>query len=203
MAGKPKGILEDKHWQALKMLEAGEARKIVAEKMGVGINYFNDLCNGNIQSAGLTADLFKKELQKIQSTRDENIKKLVKENVETCQGLIRRTLLELKSKKRLNHEEKKLLATMTNALNKSTPTVSIGNLSYSYTTGLTPEELIHEFTRLKSIAESSFDRRGVSKVGSSGSRSLPEGDESGSGLVEDEEDSAVRSTGKATSVPSS
>lgn len=191
MAGKPKGKLEEKHWQALKLLEAGEARKTVAEKIGVGINYFNDLCNGNIETAGITADLFKKELSKISAKREENIKLLVKENQETCQGQIKRALNDLKSKKRLGYDDKKLLASLNNSLNKSTPAVSIGSLSYSYTSGLTPEELIHEFTRLKSIAESSFDRRPVQVAGAGRPGSVSEGNESGSGLAEDAQAPAV------------
>ena len=158
--GAPRKDLTEKHWQALKLIEAGElSRKDIAAKMGWTSAYFVDMCNGNIQNIGYTADLFKKEIEKIETKRDGNIKTLVKENIETAQTLIRRTLKELKSKKRLSHEEKKLLGTLNNSLNKSTPSVSIKSLSYSYTKGLTAEELIHEFSRLRSIAESSFDKQ--------------------------------------------
>lgn len=186
MAGKPKEDLSEKQWKALRMLEAGgSSRKEIAAAIGVSVDYLGDLISGNTANAGMVADMFKKEWQKIESKRDENIKSLVKSNTEDVQLLMKRVVGELKNKKRLDHEEKKLLNAYNNSLSKSTPQVSIKNLSYSYTTGLTPEELIHEFTKLKSIAESSFDRRAVQVPGPRGSGRVSEVDESRDRLAED------------------
>lgn len=185
MARKQAETLSEKHWQALKLIEEGLARKAVAGKMGWSPDYFKKLCAGDIENCGYTADLFKKELNKVEEKRDEATKVLIKENVSTAQGLIQSVLAEFKSKKKLKEEEKKLLATLTNALNKSTPSVNIKNLSYSYTQGLTPEELIYEYERLRSITESSFNSRRVQSSGSSGSGTVPEADEPGIGLAED------------------
>lgn len=184
MAGIPKNELTEKHWQALKLIESGMARKDVAVKIGWGPDYFKKLCSGD-PCVGTAADLFKKEVQKIESKRDEDTKALVKVNIQDAQEQVKRVLSEFKSKKRLNYDDKKILVTLTNALNKSTPPVNIKNLSYSYTSGLTPEELIHEFTRLKSIAESSFDRRAVQKPDPRGSGGLPASDEPRDRLAED------------------
>lgn len=196
MAGRPPGELLDKHWQALKMLEAGDmSKKDIAAKINVSPEYFSALINGDISKAGLIADLFKKEYSKIASKREDNIKAAVKENQEVCQAQMRRVLKELQGKKRLNHEEKKLLGLYNNSLNKSTPNVNIKNLSYSYTTGMTPEELIHEFGRLKAIAEGSFERRAVQGAQQGGSGTIPPADERGSELAEDSQDSSVRAAG--------
>lgn len=151
--------LNEKHWESLKLLESGLTRKEVAAQMGWSYEHFEDMCQGNVKSIGQAADLFKKELQKLEEKRDANIKFLVSRNIEAAQTLIHASLDEYKGRKKLTHEEKKLIATINNSLNKSTPTVNIKSLSYSYTQGLNPEDLIHEFQRLKSIAENSFAKR--------------------------------------------
>lgn len=182
MAGKP-GVLTEKHFKALRMFETGgSSRKDIAAAIGVSYDYLSDLIEGDIHKAGLVADLFKKEWQAIDSKRDDNIKNLVKENTEIVQQQIRRIAKELAAKKTLTHAEKRLLGMYNNTLTASKPSVNIKNLSYSYTQGLTPEDLIHEFTRLKSIAESSFNRRRIQTPGSDGSGSVSAGDEPGSGL---------------------
>lgn len=184
MGGKQKTELSEKHWQALRMIEEGVARKDVAAKMGWGVDYFKKLCCGDVSTVGYTADIFKKQLQQIESKIEEETKALVKENTCLAQEQVKRVLKEFKSKKRLNYDDKKLLSTLTNVLNNSTPAVSIKNLSYSYVSGLTAEDLLHEFTKLKSIAEASFNRGRVQESGSGEPGILPAADESGSGMAE-------------------
>lgn len=179
MPGRPRGELSEKHWKALKLLEQGLERKDVAAQCGWGPDYFAELCAGDIEKVGYTADLFKKELQKITAKGEEETKTLIKENIKVAQRLVKRTLIELEAKKKPTEAEKKLIVSLNNTLNKSTPSVSIGSLSYSYTQGLKPEELIYEFTRLRAIAEGSFDRRGVQDSQSGGSGDLSTVDEPG------------------------
>lgn len=174
---KQKTKLSEKHLQALELIKGGMPRKEVAAQMGWSVDHFKKLCCGDIANCGYTADLFKKELQQIEEGKDENIKILVRDNTEAAQSLIRVALSELATKKKLDYAEKKLLALLNNSLNKSTPKVNIKSLSFSYTKGLNPEELIHEFSRLKGIAEGSFDNRGVQKTQSDGSGSVPGPDE--------------------------
>ena len=177
MGRTPTGMNE-KHWQAIRLFESGKfSRKEIAEKIGWGYDYLSDLCAGNVGKAGTCAIDFKKELENVEANRDKNIRKLVKENSETAQNLIRRILVELTEKKKLTEEEKKLVGTLTNCLAKSSPNVSIENLSYSYINGLTPEEMIHEFKRLKGIAESSFNRERILQVEQERPGELPEVDE--------------------------
>ncbi len=177
--------LSEKQLQALELIKGGMPRKEVAAQMGWGIDYFKKLCSGDIDSGGYIADIFKKELQKIEADKDENIKVLVRDNIETAQSLIRISLAELKAKKKLDNVEKKLLTAFTNSLNKSTPAVNIKSLSFSYTKGLTPEELIHEFSRLKGIAEGSFDGRGIQKTQPDGSGRVSGPDEPRDRLAQD------------------
>jgi hypothetical protein len=166
------------HWKALSLMEQGNlSRKEIAKECGWGEDYFYDLCEGRIEKCGYTAELFKNEIKKIDKKKDDLSKSLIKANTVAAQELIQRTLSELKSKSKHKLEEKKLIATLTNALAKCTPNVSVSNLSFSYTKGLNPEELIYEFKRLKAIAECSPDRRRVPEVIEGGSGELSASDE--------------------------
>lgn len=181
MGRRPATELSEKHWKALRMFEeGGHSRQEIAKAIELNYDSLSELIRGDIHNAGQIADLFKKEWLKIEEKRDENIKSLVKENTEDVQFLIKKVVTELKSKDILTGEEKKLLNMYNNSLNNSVPAVSIKNLSYSYTQGLTVEDLLHEFTRLKNIAESSFNRRRVQDPGETGPGSLSAGDEPGS-----------------------
>jgi hypothetical protein len=185
MAGKPKEDLSEKQWKAIKLFEAGSSRKEIAAAIGVSDDYLQSLILGDIHKAGQVADLFKKEWQKIDSKRDEHIKALIKENTEIVQEQINRVAKELKTKKSLTHPEKRLLAAYNNTLTVNKQSVKINNLSYNYVSGLTQEELLHEFTRLTSIAEAAFNRRNVQASGKTGSGSVHPSDEQGSGLDQD------------------
>ena len=139
----------------------------------------NLACICNIANAGQIADIFKKEWQKIEELKDEKIKALIKENTELVQSQLKRVAKEVVSKKKLTATEKHWLVKANTSLTGNKPAVNIKSLSYSYTQGLKAEDIMHEFKRLKSIAESSFDRRPVQSVEPAGSGSLPASDESG------------------------
>ena len=84
---------------------------------------------------------------------------------------------EIGGKKNKTPEDKKILSMYTNAIAKCKPATNIKNLSFSYTKGLDAEELMHEFKRLTTIAESSFDRRAVSEAPEGRAGALSEVDE--------------------------
>ena len=177
---RQKTQLTDVHWKALELLEAGTLSLAdIATECGWSKDFFYDLKSGNIAKCGYIADVFNKEWKQIEVKRDSTIKKLVKENTESAQLLIKQVLAELKLKKKLDSEEKKLVSMYTNALAKCTPSVSIGSLSYSYTKGLNPEDLIREFKRLETIASQSFNRRGVPEASEGGAGTLSGVDEPG------------------------
>lgn len=174
MAGRPQRTeLSEKHWQAIKLSEDGTLNYgEIAEKVGWSREYFYELRSGNVEVAGAIAPLFQQEYKKVEEKRDINIRRLVKENTEVAQSIIKEDLAELKSKKKRTLEEKKLIGTLQNALSKCTPSVSVGSVSFSYVQGLNAEDLLRECRRLKGIAEQSFNRSRGSVPSSEGSGSL-------------------------------
>lgn len=170
-----KSELNEKHWQALRLFEEGKlTRNEIAKTMGWSRDHIDHLCSGSVAACGVSATLFKAELGKIEKKRDDTIKSLVKSNTEKAQKLISVVFSDIESKKKITAEDRKILSMYTNALSKFQPTVNIKNLSYSYTKGLTAEELIHEFKRLKTDSEASFNRGRVQEAAEGGTRELPE-----------------------------
>jgi hypothetical protein len=108
---RKRGDLTEKHWKVLKAIEEGLSRKDAAATVGWKIDYMKKMCCGDIQACGYTADVFKKELLKIEQKRSAETKMLVEENTNSAQLLIQGVLAELKTKPTLDYEEKKLLAT--------------------------------------------------------------------------------------------
>jgi len=181
MTTKQKGELSEKQWKALKLFEIGGlSRKEIAAQIGWKDDYLNELCAGDIERGGLSADLFKKEYDQIAEKRDENIKALTREGTEAALTNILSSLKKLQEKEKseeLTDNEIKMSGTLLNAISNNAPAVSIKNLSYSYTAGLTAEDLIHEFVKLKSITEASFNRRRVQRTGETGSGEVSPVDE--------------------------
>jgi len=164
MAGKP-GQLSDLHWKALALFEEGNLiREEVAAACGWKIDYLNHLCTGDTSTNGEVAALFKTEYLKIQKKQEEETKQLVANNTKSLQKLITRVIDEINSKKKVTPEDKKIISMYTNAVAKCQPHVSVGSVSFSYVKGMTPEELIHEFKKLKSVAESSFERQKIDRT---------------------------------------
>lgn len=186
MAGKP-GQLSENHWKALEMLDHDMERKDVAKAMGWTKNHLDQLCCGSVEKAGGVATLFKAEYMKIAQKIANETDTLLKSNLRTAQSLMKEVFEEIKEKKRKTSEDKKILSMYANAIAKCQPNVNIKNLSYSYTKGLSAEELVHEFKRLKTIAEQSFDRERVPAPVEGGSGTLPEASEWRSSVVKDAE----------------
>ena len=155
--------LSEKHWQALELLSKDIPRKDVAEKMGWKRNYLDQLCIGAVTSAGGVAGLFKSEYEKVKAKSKKETDDLIHGNLKAAQKLMKEVFDEIGGKKKKSDADKKILSMYTNAIAKCQPSVNIKNLSYSYTKGLNAEELVHEFKRLKTIAEGSFDRGQIRK----------------------------------------
>jgi len=151
--------LSEKQWEALALLQKGVPRKEVAVAIKVSLDYLNKLCSGNVTKCGKVATLFKAEYLKVQKKNAEETKLLVAGNMKKAQELIGSVFDELGKKKKLSQEDQKMVSMYTNALARCQPSDSAKNVSFSYVKGLSAEELIHEFKRLKTIAESSFETR--------------------------------------------
>jgi len=173
----PATKLSEKHWKALEMIDNDMSRKEVAEALGFKKQYLDYLCVGNVGKAGNVATLFKAEYMKIASKVAAETDTLLKQNLKTAQELMKEVFTEISAKKKKTDADKKILSMYTNAIAKCQPNVNIKNLSYSYTKGLSAEELMHEFTRLKGVAESSFDREAVQEPAEGRAGELLEVDE--------------------------
>ena len=178
MARGPKPQLTDKHYLALRMYEEQTSDiSQIANAVGWSKDHFYALRTGDVEKAGGTSRLFSEEWKKIEQKKEDQLKSLVRENSLSIQQLLKSVIEEFQKKKKLSPSEKRLLYLYNNSISNNKPSISVKSLSYSYTKGLTPEELIHEFKRLKNIAESSFDRRTIPETPAGGPGSVSEADE--------------------------
>ena len=164
--------LQPKHWQALKLIEEQNLTiKDIALQCGIGLDIMYDLYEGNSEKLGTLAHIFKAELQKIAHRQSKKISELLKDSKILALYKINEYLKEkksLKANKPLVHECTRIL----NSLAKSTPSVQID--SFSYTQGLTAEDLVNEFTRLGAIAKNALVREGIQSAKPNGSGDLPD-----------------------------
>lgn len=150
--------LNDKHRAALALIEAGNASLTdIAKQVGFSVQYFHDLYEGDIKKAGTIATLFRREVDKLHAVTDKKIKHLSKGNRKLALELLNGRLLELKQRKHLTEDNIKEICAISNALGKMTPNVEIGQ--FSYTQGLSTEDLANEFRRLKSLVSTSQSGR--------------------------------------------
>jgi hypothetical protein len=191
--GKPTG-LNEKHWKALELLSDGRMSiKSIAKEIGWSADYLYDLVEGNEQKTGTAGELFSAELRKVDAHLSKVIKSLLKKNKVLAMRLINEVLDNLQSKEKLDLEETRVLTQITNCLAKESPNVEIGNLSFSYVKGLSAEELVHEFNRLRTIASGSSNRGAVQKAFEGRPGILSRSSESGNGNEEQTEDPELRS----------
>ena len=161
--------LSPKHWKALELIEEGLlSMKDIAKLVGWSKWTLYELMSGNVQKTGTLGQLFYSELKKMHSRNVSKVKHLAKDNQRLALIKLNERLRLLKAKKPTEPITKEICKIM-QAIGRIVPNVEI-NQSYSFTKGMTPEELVHEFTRLKSVAASTLDGKGVpgSKQGGSG-----------------------------------
>jgi len=179
-------VLNEKHRKALALIEKGShTLDNVAKLVGWKPQYLYDLYEGDTGKAGSVATLFVAECRQIDKKRTQRIRELAKSNKALAHEQINRILETYKHKRQLSGEDKKMIGTLMNCLAKATPSVEIGSVSYSYTKGLTAEQLIHEFNRLQTLAGGSSNRGAVQEAFTGRTGALPESPESGSGVEEE------------------
>jgi hypothetical protein len=185
-----KPVLNDKHLKALALIEEGKmCLGDVAKAVGWKPDYLYELYEGDTSKAGSVASLFSAQVREINKKLDQEIGNLTKKNRKSVHQRISWILEQLEQKekkKKLTLNEQKLVATIMNSLAKSSSKVEIGSLSYSYSKGLTTEQLVHEFTRLQTLAGSSSNRGAVQESVERGPRILPSPLGTGSELEEGE-----------------
>lgn len=163
MAKAPTG-LQPKHFKALELFEEGVLSiKDIANACGIPEASMYDLCEGNSNKVGQTAHLFKNELDKITARTAARVKYLSNDNKKHAHSLLNTRLKELRTKKKLTKVESGEVTKILQAINKSTPNVEIGSMSF--TKGMTGEELRNEFSRLTALAEQAVKSGGIRSIG--------------------------------------
>jgi len=165
--------LAPKYWKALELVEEGTlSLKEIARSIGMSQWTLYELMSGNTAKTGSTGELFYAELRKMHARNVSKVKHLHKDNQ-------RLALIQLNDRLRDLHSQKPTKAVtaeickILNSIGKAQPNVEITNNSWSYTQGLTPEELMYEFQRLGTIARSTLDGTGVQGTFERGPGDLP------------------------------
>ena len=193
--------LNDKHWEALRLLEEGRTKiKDIAAHCGWSAGYMYDLVEGK-EKNGKIGELFTTELRKQDVVNSNKVKRLVKSNKSLAMSVVEGYLQEKAAKGTINDEEAKVVSTVINALGKMSPTVEVGSMQWNYTKGLTAEELVHEFNKLRSLAEGAPKRRGIPESGSRIPGEIFSAIEHGSGADEGSEAPELRADGEAEGTP--
>ena len=185
MSKKPE--LSPKHWKAIKLIEEGRTMmKEIAEMCGFKKDYLYKLYEGHDCTGG-TGQLFHAEIEKISKKSEKEIERLLKENKKLAMRVINDVLIRHAALDYHTDDDAKLISTLNNSLNKASPSTQINATSYTYTRGLSAEDLMHEFNRLTSLVRQTPDRRGVPETRSRISGAISESSESGSGSGEEPE----------------
>lgn len=153
-------MLKPSHQKALALIrEGGMSLQEVAKASGITISYLYDLIEGK-PSAGNVGQEFKSELNKIEA----QLSVRTKINMRTLKDILVDDLLQwndslpkdpLMLKPSEVEQKRKILAD----LNKAQAGVEIGE--FHYHTGLSGEDLINEFKRLRSLVKSAVVGPGV------------------------------------------
>jgi predicted DNA-binding protein YlxM (UPF0122 family) len=182
--------LPAKYQKALHLIAEGElSLGQIAAKCGINRDVFYDLIEGNESKYGKTGKLFNEEYRKIEKQIDRDIKKLTRKNKKSVQWTLEKWLSTLQQAPKRVVNDRQTIALVTRVgmmLAKSTPNVEIGQ--FHYTKGLSAEDLLNEFKRLKGL---SSDGGGVPQPQKGRTREIFRSSESGSAVAEESEDSIL------------
>lgn len=193
--------LTEKHYRLLELYKRNKySIEELSEKSGFSDQYVNDLLVGS-PVCGEAGVLFQAELRKVQRDIEARIswknniarEKLVNKLlmwVEQCGG---GDALDTKTKH-------KMLVDAINALNKAMPyQVNIEN--YTWKEGMTTEEAVNEFKRIKGLARAAAIRRRVQEFASAGAEQgfVLDG-QAGEG-TEDSQDTVLPAESEAEKLP--
>jgi transcriptional regulator with XRE-family HTH domain len=192
-------MLKPKHLAALELLKENKLSvREIAKCVGFSYEYLNDIMNASEHSGSVGLE-FNAEYRKLEQVLDKRIRRNVKEALDLSSNTLKRWLQQLESKKKPTEKQIKLAKDIQMVLSKSRPNVEIG--SFSYTKGLSAEDLFNEYKRLKGLAEQAIVRRRVSglKQGRSGEVHLAP--ESGSSTEQGSEDTSLRTPPPSEEIP--
>ena len=186
-----KASLSEKHWKALELIEGNKHTiKEIAQIIGITDKALYNLYEG-AECTGGTGVLFHAEIKKIHQKNVAKAKELLDDNKTLAMRMLNDVLIRKLATGYQSDEDAKLITTINNSLSKSTPNVSVTNTSFTYTKGLSAEDLVHEFDKLRSLTEGASVRRSVQNAGSGKSRVLSISPEPGSGVDQESEDTSL------------
>ncbi len=154
-----KAALTDKHMQAIELLSEGTLSLTeIGSRVGFSKEYLSHLQNANPKTGEL-GKMFVRELEKLEKKKDKDIEGLIRLNKKKAMSLLTKCLNEFDEKPALTTEDKKVLNSMSTALARLSPAAPrTANISYhQHYTGLTPQEMLYEFNRLRGAAEGALD----------------------------------------------
>ena len=176
--------LSPKHWKALELIEEGTlSLKEIAKTIKMSQWTFYELMSGNTAKTGSVGELFYAELRKQHARNVTKTKHFHKDNQKLALIQLNNRLRELHAQPS-SKESAAEICKILNSIGKAQPNVEINNNSWSYTKGLSAEELVHEFKRLGTLARNALNGTGVPSSNQGGSRGLPGPVEQGGSLSE-------------------
>ena len=184
-------MLKPNHVKALSLLKDNLLSvKEVAKASNFSETHLYDLIEGNVSKAGNVAALFEKEYRKTMAEVSKRTQKAVK----TLQDRLIDDLAKWNDSlpsdpKRLKLREISAKRAILAELNKFDSRIEIGE--FHYHTGLSGEDLVNEFKRIKSLVEFAASGKRVSPARSRGAGKVLLGAERIPGGVEAEEASDV------------
>lgn len=188
MEDKP---LDPKYLKALSLLEAGNLTyREIAKQCSINIDTFYHLIEGDYKDSSAIQAKFSAALSEIHKRRDKEIRDLVKKNKKQTHELIDRWLIDQKGRKKVTNKLMPTIVSVANALAKSTPNVEIG--SFSYTKGLSAEDLVNEWKRLQGIGRGSANRNRVPGFTAGGEGESPVVEGTRDTVAQEPEDTVLR-----------
>ena len=157
--------LNHKHLKALELLKNNMPVSEVVKQAGIQRSQIYDLIAGN-EKAGPVAQEFGQEFQKKMEEQDKRIAEIQKDLKETVFTKLRAWTKTNK----ITEGNRKSFVDISKVL-QTGPVYNIGSVSYSR--GLSAEEMINEFKRLRAASEGALDRRTVSSLIPQGPGVLP------------------------------
>jgi len=171
MVVKSKGLTK-KHLRAIDLIMDGHAISEVAKQVGFALKVLYALKAGDTKMAGNVAILFRAELEGREEKGAQEIKNLIKSNQRDALEILQSWLLSHKNADVAKPETIKTIIKSIQALLSSGATTRIGEMHIHE--GLTQEDLLDEFKRLKKVAKDAVAlRRGVRSAETTGAELLP------------------------------
>jgi len=160
--------LTDKHFKLLELCKANRySYEELAEQSGLTPQYCNDLLVGN-PKCGEVGTLFQAELRKVDKEVEARISRKTSFVREKLINKLTQWVEYVGGGQELDTKTKhKCLVDAINAISKTMPyQVNIEN--YTWKDGMTTEEAVNEFKRIKAMAEAASIRRRVSEFAARG-----------------------------------